>query len=130
MHTDDMTRPREERRAGLFGTLQVPVQLWLALAFMALAFAGGFLVRGMVSATAEQVVGPAPAVQAPGEIVPAPPLSEEDIQGGLPPDHPPVEGQSPGAGSGEERTGDPAAGSTDETTTAPDGSAGSGDGTP
>lgn len=129
MRTDDATTDRDEvGTPGIFATLQVPVALWLTVAFMALAFAGGFLVRGMVSATAEQVVGPAPAVQAPKQIIPAPPLSEEDIQGGLPAGHPPVEGQSPGATSSEERAGD--SGATDETTTAPDGAGDAGEGTP
>jgi hypothetical protein len=66
------------------------IEVWLAGVLMILAFAVGFLLHGVTSEPA------APAVQQPisglppAGIVPAAPLTESQLQGGMPANHPAV----------------------------------------
>lgn len=66
------------------------IEVWLAGVLMILAFAVGFLLHGVTSEPA------APAVQQPisgvpaGAIVPAGPLTDSQLQGGMPANHPEV----------------------------------------
>ena len=64
------------------------VRLWVVVVLMALSFAGGFVIRGL--AQPPPVQQPAMGVEQPFPIAPAPPLSDSQIQGGLPPGHPSV----------------------------------------
>lgn len=75
--------------AGKLAALRTKVELWVAVALMALGFFGGVLVSGMDSK-------PGPAAPAGQQQLPqegfqiAPPLSEDDLSGELPPGHPTV----------------------------------------
>lgn len=71
-------------------TLRVPVELWLALVFMAVAFTGGFLVRGMSDRQpAQPVVGSVQGTDA-GQVIQAPPLTSDQLSGNLPAGHPDI----------------------------------------
>jgi hypothetical protein len=76
----------DPRENGIAAFLRLRVELWLVVVFMALAFGAGILVTSLYEET-----DPAPVVgvQDPGMGFPiAPPLSDEQIQQGLPPGHP------------------------------------------
>lgn len=79
MSTDDSTPATGER-----SQLRVRLELWAVIVLMAIAFAGGFLVRGMGSPSGD-------AEQAPVTTQQAPALSEDQFGGQLPAGHPPVE---------------------------------------
>jgi hypothetical protein len=83
----------------------VPVELWLALVFMAVAFAGGFLIRGMSdSEPAQPVIGSVQGTGVGQNVVQAPPLSSDQLSGSLPAGHPDIGDSTvpsePGAGNG------------------------------
>jgi len=104
--------PNDERRGGGFvEILRVHVELWLVVVFMALAFGAGIVVTALYEEPqAEPVVG----VQT-GEFPVAPPLSDDQIAGGLPSGHPDLGGATGATGatgaSGQED--DPAQGAGD-----------------
>ena len=69
--------------------LTAKVEVWLAGVLMLIAFAVGFVVRGVASdnstpapATDQQLTGTT------NGIVPAPPLTDQQLQAGLPAGHP------------------------------------------
>lgn len=68
---------------GVGSLLRIKVELWLAALLMAVAFGAGFLVQTLGSAG----TGAAPV----GQTM-APALTDEQMQGGLPPGHPTIEG--------------------------------------
>lgn len=84
-------RPEAGSPSGLGAALRLRIELWIALVFMALAFAAGVVIRGMAQSPEPAVgVGP-PTTTIPGAPQPGgepPPLTEEQIQGGLPQGHP------------------------------------------
>ena len=80
---------RSDVRPGLGETLRARVELWLAIVLMALAFGAGVVVRGLAQS-------PQPWAATMSALVPAPPLSSEQIQQGLPEGHPPVDESGPG----------------------------------
>lgn len=85
--TDERGGSRESRFGAL---LRLRIELWLVVVFMALSFAAGIVVTALYEEPAQQsIVGSQqPADQAPI----APPLTDEQIQGGLPSGHPDVAG--------------------------------------
>lgn len=108
----DVERMHEEgtqpaRGGGFVEIARTKVELWLVVIFMALAFGGGIAVMVMYEEP-QPVVG----VQQPvGQFPQAPPLTDEEIQGGLPTGHPDLDGgtgatgvvgkeQASGAGDG------------------------------
>lgn len=97
----DTTTSDEERRGSAFGEmLRVRVELWLVVVFMALAFGAGIVVTAMYEEPAAPVVG---ITDTTGQI--APPLTDDQISGGLPSGHPGLTGATgatgvTGAGSG------------------------------
>jgi hypothetical protein len=75
--------PDDDRRGSAFGeVLRVRVELWLVVVFMALAFGAGIVVTAMYDEPAP-VVG----VQDTTGVI-APPLTDDQIAGGLPSGHP------------------------------------------
>jgi hypothetical protein len=83
-----MTKDEQEiGRAGLGTTLRTRVQLWIAVVFMAFAFGAGLTIGVIAHTTAPAIVDVAPASQAPA-IGGAPPLSDQQLQQGLPSGHP------------------------------------------
>lgn len=72
------------------------VQLWVAVALMAVGFAGGFLARGIGSQPSAPTTGSGQTSTLPGGGAPggagelAPPLTEDQLNQGLPPGHPVV----------------------------------------
>lgn len=72
-------------RGGLGAVLRLQIELWLVVLFMALAFGAGILVTALYEEPATAVVGG----DTNGQIT-APPLSDEQIQGGLPSGHPDI----------------------------------------
>ncbi len=78
-------------RPGIGPVMRIKVELWMALLFATLAFGAGVVVRSL----AEPPAAPAPAVAPAGPAFgfpAAPPLTEEQLQQGLPPGHPDVGG--------------------------------------
>lgn len=81
--TDNET-DRDERQGGGFGAvLRLHVELWLVVVFMALAFGAGIVITALYEEPAEPVVG----VGQTGGFV-APPLTDDQINQGLPSGHP------------------------------------------
>jgi hypothetical protein len=80
--------------------LGLKIKLWVAIVFMAVAFTGGFLVRGLAQTSTP--VSPATTTQLPaGQVQLAPPLTQQQLQEGLPSGHPGInEGSGAGTGSG------------------------------
>ena len=81
-------KDRGATREGIATALRTQIQLWIAIVFMALAFGAGVTI-GVISQHSETpTVGVAPASQVPNDFGVAPPLTEEQIQQGLPSGHP------------------------------------------
>lgn len=91
-------RPSLSRSTGLRAALRVRIELWLAVVFVTFAFGAGIVVRGLSETSTQPTVGVMPAGQM--QIPAAPPLTDEQIQQGLPAGHPVVGDQSQGTGSG------------------------------
>ncbi len=72
-----------DAREDLASALALKVKLWVAVVFMVLSFAGGFIVRGLSQP-------PQSTVQGPVQVAPA--LSQQQLQGPLPAGHPGVLG--------------------------------------
>jgi len=91
-------RSNHERSGGGLGAvLRVRVELWVVVVFMALAFGAGVIVTALYEEpAAEPVVG----FQNPtGQVPIAPPLTDQEIQGGLPSGHPDVGGTTGSTGA-------------------------------
>ncbi len=91
---------------GLREILRTRVELWLVVLFMALSFGAGVLITALY----EEPAAPPPTVQGPAIPI-APPLTEEQIQQGLPSGHPDISGGGAGAsgptgGASEQAQGD------------------------
>ncbi len=84
------------RPGGLGTALRLKIELWLAVVFMTLAFGAGVLVRGISEPPREPAVGVAPA----GMVPAAPPLTEDQLQQGLPQGHPDIGAPDQGKGGG------------------------------
>jgi|GEM_PF-5443015 hypothetical protein len=82
---------------GLGAVLRLQIELWLVVLFMALAFGAGILITALYEepATTGVVGGQGTAGQ-----ISAPPLTDEDIQGGLPSGHPDIGGITGATGAG------------------------------
>ena len=72
------------------------IEVWLAGVLMILAFAVGFLLHGVISEPTAPAVQPISGL--PGGIVPAGPLTGDQLQGQLPPNHPEVAPGQTGTG--------------------------------
>jgi hypothetical protein len=91
-------------RGGLGAVLRLQIELWLVVLFMALAFGAGILITALYE---EPAATPVVGVQDPAGAVVAPPLTDDQIQGGLPSGHPDLGGASGATGAtGETRTKD------------------------
>jgi hypothetical protein len=89
------------RDGGVLEIARIKVELWLVVIFMALAFGGGIAVMVMYEEP-QPVVG----VQQPvGQFPQAPPLTDEEIQGGLPTGHPDLGGATGPTASAEQASG-------------------------
>ena len=92
-----VTMKRSQERQSAAGQLiRIPVQLWLAVVLMAMSFGAGVIVKAM----AEPPAAPAIGTQQPVGQVLAPPLTDQQIQGGVPSGHPDLSGGGTGTGSG------------------------------
>lgn len=88
--------PNDDTRSseGLGAVLRLQIELWLVVLFMALAFGAGILVTALYEEPSTAVVGG----DTTGQIT-APPLSDEQIQGGLPSGHPEIGGATGATGA-------------------------------
>ncbi len=91
-HTDEVPN------GGLRAVLRARIELWLVVLFMALAFGAGVLVTALYEE--EPATQPVVGVQQPGSFPIAPPLSDEQLQQGLPPGHPDIGGATGPTGGG------------------------------
>lgn len=82
---------------GVGAVLRLQIELWLVVLFMALAFGAGILISALYEEPTTGVVGGGTA----GQIT-APPLSDQEIQGGLPSGHPDIGGTSGATGAAGE----------------------------
>lgn len=93
---------------GFRAVLRARIELWLVVLFMALSFGAGVLVTALYE---EPAPAPTASVQAPGFPI-APPLTDEQIQQGLPSGHPDISGggsagvTGPAGGQTEQAKGD------------------------
>jgi hypothetical protein len=110
------TDEREGARGGIGLALRTKIELWLAVVFMALAFGAGITIGVIAQHTDTPTMGVTQVNQAPGNFGVAPPLTETQIQQGLPTGHPAVDSDqgssgsgssSQGAGSGSKASGGP-----------------------
>lgn len=85
---------QETTTGGLRAVLRARIQLWLVVVFMALSFGAGVLVTALYQA--EPATQPVVGVQQPGSFPIAPPLTDEQLQQGLPPGHPDIGGGATG----------------------------------
>lgn len=81
-------------RGGLGAVLRLQIELWLVVLFMALAFGAGILITALYEEPTSPVVG----IQDPTGQVVAPPLTDDQIQGGLPSGHPDLGGATGATG--------------------------------
>lgn len=90
---------------GLRAVLRTRIELWLVVLFMALSFGAGVVVTAL--SQQEPAVAPVVGVQDQGQFPVAPPLTDEQIQQGLPSGHPDISGGgatgATGAGAGAEQ---------------------------
>lgn len=108
--TDDETRTEET--GGLRAVLRARIELWLVVLFMTLAFGAGVLVTALYQE--DPATQPLVGIQQPGSFPVAPPLTEEQLQQGLPPGHPDIDGGATGpTGSGGAKDPERAKGGTD-----------------
>jgi hypothetical protein len=97
-----MTTTANERQAyrstGLRDVLRLRIELWIAVVCMALAFGAGMAVR----VTASQSTAPPTSFTGidPGTGVVAPPLTDQQIDQGLPAGHPDLSGGAASAKAG------------------------------
>jgi hypothetical protein len=88
-------------RSGVGSALRTRIELWIAMVFMVVAVGAGIAI-GVLAQGRAPVVGIAPAgtTQVPGDSsMLAPPLTDEQLQQGLPSGHPTV-GPTGSTGSG------------------------------
>jgi hypothetical protein len=91
----DTVATKQTRSGGVGMLMRVPVQLWLVVALMAMSFGAGVLVRTMAEPPSSPVI---PQSQIGGQVV-APPLSDQQIEQGLPSGHPTLsDGATAGGG--------------------------------
>jgi hypothetical protein len=99
---------RIERSVGIGEVLRIRIELWVAIVVMALAFGAGMAVR--VAATNQPASSAAVTTIDPGTGIAAPPLTDEQIQEGLPAGHPDLSGgqtsAKDGSGPGKASSGD------------------------
>ena len=80
----------EGRRAAFGGALRTRIELWIAMVFMVVAFGAGITIGVLAQKDEAPVVGTGTVgAQVPGDSsVLAPPLTDEQLQAGLPSGHP------------------------------------------
>jgi hypothetical protein len=110
MASDIRTGRSSGVHAGTRSALRVPIELWIALVFMVVAFSAGLTIGVLARSTdTAPVVGVGQtSTGIPGQSVVAPPLSQDQLQQGLPSGHPSIggSGQSPALGTkGSDSTG-------------------------
>lgn len=96
-------KDRGTARDGIGTALRTQIQLWLAIVFMALAFGAGLTIGVIVPHSGPPAVGVVQTNQAPSNFGVAPPLTEQQLQQGLPSGHPGVgsdQGNTSSSGSG------------------------------
>lgn len=94
---EDTDTTKDERPEGGFGSvLRVRIELWLVVVFMALAFGAGIVVTALYDEpAASSVVG----IQGTTGSFVAPPLTDQQIAGGLPSGHPGLSGATGATGA-------------------------------
>jgi len=90
----------ERRTAHVIEALRTGIQLWLAIVFMALAFGSGLTIGVLADHSDSPAVGGAQTNQIPSDFSVAPPLTDQQLQQGLPSGHPVVGAEQEGSGSG------------------------------
>jgi len=94
---------RSTSRSGAGAALRTRVELWIAILFMVVAFGAGLTVGVLAQPKEAPVVGIGTGgIQAPGSSLGgvAPPLSDEQLQQGLPSGHPSLTGPTGATGGG------------------------------
>ena len=91
-----VTAKQHREPTGLGAVLRARVDLWLVVALMAMAFGAGVIVKTL----AEPPAAPAISTQNGSVGTLAPPLTDQQIQNGLPAGHPDLTGGGGGTGQG------------------------------
>ena len=91
---NDVTNDDGGSRGGLGAVLRLQIELWLVVLFMALAFGAGILISALYEEPTTGVVGGGTV----GQIT-APPLTDQQIEGGLPSGHPDIGGATGATGA-------------------------------
>jgi hypothetical protein len=92
---------RSTRDGGLGSVLRVHIELWLVVVFMALAFGAGIVVTALYQQPEQQSIVGVPT----GQVTLAPPLTDSQIQQGLPSGHPDINGTTGGGSEGNSGNG-------------------------
>jgi len=101
--TMQTTTTQERETTTPFGALlRVPVSLWLVVVLMAMSFGAGVIVKTISEPTTSAVT--APALPTDFSTI-APPLSDDQIAGGLPEGHPDFTEEGGGQGGGQNQGG-------------------------
>ncbi len=94
---EDTDTTKDERPEGGFGSvLRVRIELWLVVVFMALAFGAGIVVTALYDEPAASSVA---GIQGSTGSLVAPPLTDDQIAGGLPSGHPGLSGATGATGA-------------------------------
>jgi hypothetical protein len=95
--------------------LRTRIELWLVVLLMVLAFGAGLTVGVIGQQEPRPSVGATTIGQGSGPLPVAPPLTDEQIQQGLPPGHPDLSGDQ-GTGGGKDAKDQGSRGSQDDST--------------
>jgi hypothetical protein len=93
-----VTVKQKQEPTGLGAVLKARVDLWLVVALMAMSFGAGVIVKTL----SEPPAAPAVSTTQTGVGTLAPPLTDQQIQGGLPADHPDFTDGDGGTGTGSQ----------------------------
>ena len=98
--TSIATDEREEIRGGIGLALRTKIELWLVVVFMSLAFGAGITIGVIAQRADTPTIGVDQANTAPANFGIAPPLTDQQLQAGLPSGHPAIGSDSGGTGGG------------------------------
>jgi hypothetical protein len=99
MGTVAAKQERDGSPSPFMALMRTSVSLWIVVVMMAMSFGAGVIVKAIAEPTDQTTVPTTISTDA-GQIV-APPLTDDQIAGGLPSGHPDLEDEADGQGDGQ-----------------------------